>query len=243
MTSKLIALPYSPWSRKAKWALDHHHIAYRYVTHMPMLGEPLLRLSARKLTGRVTVPLFVTDGARLMDSWDIARWADAHGEGEPLVPPEHEDEIRAWNERSEAMLSAGRALLLEKMLASPAALAENVPGPRLGNLLAPIGALGTRFIASKHGAKGNVAAVREDMRRELAALDRALEKGDHLVGGRFSYADVAMALATIMLKPPGPGRDHLGDATRECWTQPELVAEFPKVLAWRDRIFDRKPRR
>ena len=35
----LYSLVYSPWSEKARWALDHHRIAYRRVRYEPVIGE------------------------------------------------------------------------------------------------------------------------------------------------------------------------------------------------------------
>ena len=36
----LYALPYSPWlSEKARWALDHHGIAYREVMYAPPIDR------------------------------------------------------------------------------------------------------------------------------------------------------------------------------------------------------------
>lgn len=233
---RFIALPYSPWSIKAKWALDHHRVDYRAVPYLPMLGEPFLRLRAGRWSGRVSVPMLVTSEGAITDSLEIARYAERVGEGAPLFPRAHEDEIAEWNARSEAILDAGRALSMRRMLASPAALAENVPGPRLGNLLAPIGALGVKYLTRKYEAKGDAAHYGEARRRGFEALERALASGDHLAGGALSYADIAMAVATFGLRPPGRAIDHLGDATRECWTDEALAAEHAGVLAWRDRI-------
>lgn len=234
---RFIALAYSPWSIKAKWALDHHRVAYRTVHYLPMLGEPFLRLRAGRWSGRVSVPMLVTSEGAVTDSLEIARYAERIGEGAPLFPKAHEDEIAAWNARSEVILDAGRALSMRRMLESPAALAENVPGPRLGNLLAPIGALGVRYLTRKYQAKGDAEHYREERRMGIEVLASAIAtSGDHLVGGALSYADIAMAVATFGLRPPGRAIDHLGDATRECWTDEALAEQHPRVLAWRDRI-------
>lgn len=234
---RFIALPFSPWSIKAKWALDHHRVAYRAVPYLPMLGEPLLRLRAGRLRGRVSVPMLLTSEGALTDSLDIARYADRVGRGAPLFAREHEDEIAKWNARSEVLLDAGRALSMRRMLGSPAALAESVPGPRLGHLLAPIGALGVTFLTRKYEAKGEAERYQEERRMGFEALERAIAaSGDHLVGGALSYADVAMTVATFGLRPPGRAIDHLGDAMRECWTDEALAKKHGTVLAWRDRI-------
>ncbi|MCZ7687620.1 MAG: glutathione S-transferase domain-containing protein [Sandaracinaceae bacterium] len=86
-TPRLIGLAYSPWSIKAKWALDHHAIPYRYTHHLPMLGEPLLRLRTGRLEGRVSVPLLVTDAGPIEGSFEIARFAERERRGRCSSPP------------------------------------------------------------------------------------------------------------------------------------------------------------
>src|SRR5262245_37961692 len=102
----LIAEYFSPWSEKARWALDHHGLAYKYREHLPLLGEPLLRLRARRLTGRVSVPVLVTPEGVLADSFAIARHADELGRAPALFPRGCEAEVAGWNARSEAALAA-----------------------------------------------------------------------------------------------------------------------------------------
>src|SRR5262249_30134198 len=116
--ARFIAMPYSPFSEKARWALDHHAVAYRELGHVPMLGEPRLRLVARRPFGRVWAPLLV-DGAEVFtDSYEIARHAEKIGSGTPLFPAPHEPEIAAWNERSEAAMAAVRGLVVAGIAAS-----------------------------------------------------------------------------------------------------------------------------
>lgn len=239
---RLIAIAYSPWSIKAKWALDHHAVPYRYEHYLPMLGEPLLRARIGRLRGRVSVPVLLTDDGVIEGSWDIARFAERTGGGDPLFPRGREEEIARWNARSEVMLDAGRALSLGRMLRSREALIENVPGgAALGGLVAPIGALGVRFVASKYVREGDETAHREELRTGLSALRAAIAKGDHLLG-TLSYADVAMAVTLAFVAPLGPKRDHLGEATRACWTIEDLRDEFADVVAWRDRIVQQRKR-
>src|SRR4051812_21189698 len=112
---ELTALPFSPWSEKARWALDHHRIDYQYHEHIPLLGEIRLRILMRKPRGRVTVPVLHDGDAWITDSFEIARYADRIGRGARLFPDDKLPEITEWNLRSEAALGAGRAL---RMLAS-----------------------------------------------------------------------------------------------------------------------------
>ena len=69
---------YSPWTERARWALDHHRIPYRYREHIPMVGEPLLRRRAHgTLRVKATAPLLVHAGGAIDDSLAIMRYADA----------------------------------------------------------------------------------------------------------------------------------------------------------------------
>lgn len=242
-THRLIGLAYSPWSIKAKWALDHHAIPYRYAHYLPMLGEPLLRLRTQRLRGRVSVPVLVTEAGPIEGSLEIARFAEREGSGAPLFPAGREQEIERWNARSEVMLDAGRALSMRRMLRSRAALTEQVPGGRaLGPLGWAAGALGVRFVAGKYVTDVPDEDYREELRAGLLALRAAIGSNDYLLGA-LSYADIAMAVTLAFVKPLGAGRDHLGDATRAVWTEDELAAELADVVAWRDRIYERdRPR-
>ncbi len=234
-TRRLVAIPYSPWSIKAKWALDHHGVEYRYVTYLPMLGEPLLKLWTRRLRGRSSVPILLTGEGPIEGSLAVARYAERQGSGPSLFPRGRDSEIERWNARSEVMLDAGRALTIERTLRSPSALAESVPGGRaLGSVAVQVGALGARYLARKYDVTASADRYREELRWGLRALREALAEGDHLLG-TFSYADIAMAASTFMVRPPSAPYHRLGRASRECWTD-ELAESFSDVLAWRDRI-------
>ena len=52
MSRTLYGLSLSPWTERARWALDHHGVAYDYHEHVPMLGEVLLRMKARTRRAR-----------------------------------------------------------------------------------------------------------------------------------------------------------------------------------------------
>lgn len=237
MTPTFVALAFSPWSIKARWALDHHRVAYRFEPHLPMAGEALLRLRTGRWRGRITVPILLTRDGAVHGSLEIARYAERVGEGARLFPAEHEEAIARWAARADVMLDAGRALAMPRMLASRESLAENVPGPRaLGPVLAPVGGLAVRYLIRKYGVTDAAEHYDEERRMGLEALRRAIGEGEHLVGGAFSYADVVMAVATFVVRPPGRRFDHLGDATRACWTDEALAAEYADVLAWRDRV-------
>ena len=242
-TPTLYGLAYSPWTERARWALDHHNIAHRYREHVPMLGEPVLRLLARKSGQQVaTVPLY-RDGQRVLgDSLQILRHADAIGSG-PTLLPEGLD-VAAWHARVEAALLTVRKRVTRNTLESQAALTEAasaaVPSA-VASLFKPVAVMGARHFARKYRFDPNeisAEAEAEALRPLLKDLRGQIGDGDY-VGDAFSAIDI---LATNLLQAvePCPNRYiALGPATREAWRLPPLVDEFADLIAWRDRLYTR----
>ena len=84
MTPVLWSLAYSPWSDKARWALEHCGVPYRRRAYRPLIDEPALRLKLRRLSGPVSVPILDLGDEVLADSFEIARYADRRAVREPL---------------------------------------------------------------------------------------------------------------------------------------------------------------
>jgi glutathione S-transferase len=68
---RLITIPVSHYSEKARWALAYLQIPFRELAHMP----PFHR-SATKKYGGTSVPVLVTDTGAATDSTDILRYLD-----------------------------------------------------------------------------------------------------------------------------------------------------------------------
>lgn len=240
MGRTLVHLPQSPWSEKARWALDHHGVEYKLLEHVPMIFEPVLRIWARDLRRKITVPMLFEGSHVWADSLAIAEHAEEVGRGAPLFPRAHLADVIGWNEIAEQVMRAGRARAMERMLASPEALVEQLP-PALragGKALRPIARMGAQFVASKHVPK-NVAQAELEAAM-TSGLDRAraaLAGGDYLSGGTFTFADIAMACAVGFVAPAA--RLPLGPATRASFTETKLLAIYPDLLAWRDRLIER----
>src|SRR5579862_5425480 len=96
VSPKLVVLSYSPWSERARWALDHHGLTYRTVQHTPFIGERRLRRLTGGRQGRATVPVLIDGDTLLTDSWDIALYADQLGPAAKLIPAGRESEVRTW---------------------------------------------------------------------------------------------------------------------------------------------------
>ena len=68
---KLITIPVSHYSEKARWALEYLQIPFQELAHMP----PFHR-NATKKYGGTSVPVLVTDTGAATDSTDILRYLD-----------------------------------------------------------------------------------------------------------------------------------------------------------------------
>lgn len=240
MMLRLYAIPYSPWSEKARWSLDVQGIPYDTVPYAPLVGEPALRLRLRKLRGRVTVPVAVYNGTVLDDSLDIARFG-ARRSLTPLVPGECLHEIERWNAISEHMLAAGRIRTTGRVMRDDDAVREFVPRPvaKLRRVGRAVGRRGAKRLLKKYGDEVRdepLAVIRdglESLRSGLAAAG-----GDHLVADTLTYADITMAVGLQFVEPVAERWVRLGPTVRPLWGEPDLAAEFADVLAWRDRVYE-----
>jgi len=238
----LYAESFAPWCETARWALDHHRVSYRTREHVPLLGEVALRVSGRRPFGRVTVPLLVDGPVVLMDSVAIARHAESRGHGTPLFPPAEERALARWIERSDGLMTSGRAMLLPRIGKSRDALREHLPGSvpdALRPALQPVAAAAVAYLLRKYAVRDDQEAHHESLiRQALAELRAALAGGrDHLLGDRLSFADVAMAVSLQFILPVADQYIRLGTATRAAWTHASLAADHGDLLAWRDRLY------
>ncbi|WP_437734516.1 glutathione S-transferase [Sorangium sp. So ce1335] len=244
--TELLGLIFSPWTEKARWALDVRRVPYTFRHYKPLIGEPALRAKLGRLTGRVSVPVLTTDDGRVIaDSADIARWADGRGDGPTLFPAEHEAEIARFIELSERALNAGRALSLSRMLADDEALADMAPPPirrALGPLASRLGALGVRRTLRKYdGHTADLEAHRralvealEEIRAALALKARPDAGPKTLLGG-FTFADITVSQALVGVMPPAELK--LSPAGRRSFTDPELRERYTDLIAWRDALY------
>lgn len=241
----LVHIPYSPWSHKARWAIDNAGIPYERMALLPMVNTGLVRVKARKLRGKITAPLWIEGKTVLMDSFAIARHVDSKGSGPSLFPAGAGADIDTWNRQSEKCLAAGRALTTAAVAADAKALRESVPAPLngLGPVSTLVGRFGVRYLQKKYRfGPGQREAHEATLRDGLAALDAALKArpSGFLVGDGLTYADVTMAMVLHFVSPP-PDLP-IGERSRAHWTRPELVEAFPDVVAWRDRVLAQRPR-
>lgn len=246
---QLLHLPYSPWSEKARWALDHHGVAHERTVYTPFLAEPLVRLTTGSLKERISVPMWIERDERwlrkpklvLRDSFDIAERAEALGQGATLRF-DH-PKTRHYNALSENLLGAGRALVVTATEPSTDALREGLPvelpGP-LAPLVLPLAKAGAKGLRLKYGiAQEADARHLANMHDILAELRASLGDREHLLGDSLSFADIAMACALQFVSPLDNQYIRIGEATRRCWTRTDLASEFDDLIAWRDALFDK----
>ncbi|KIY97418.1 hypothetical protein MNEG_10545 [Monoraphidium neglectum] len=221
---ELIAFDQSPFSERAKWALDviadrggppHTTSAYPFspfaVTMLP------LRLRIGKLRGRVTAPILLTspgapDNEVIMDSTALVRWADARGggaagKGGSLFPPEHEQELERWVTAANDLLSLfrrelsaagkGDAAACDALL--PPYAGQGIKRDVMRRLMAGVFArLEVKFREDDAGAS------EEKARADLTAARERLAGGG---GGRLllgpgaglTFADIALAISICQL--------------------------------------------
>jgi glutathione S-transferase len=235
MDLTLYYIPFSPWSLKARFALAHHGLRASEREYKPLFDEPALRVRLRKARGRISVPVLLTPDGPLLDSWEIALYADRVGNGTPLIPGAERARISDFNAASERLLSAGRARSMLRAVEDPEAIREALPGPiRDSRLAIPVGRLGARLFNKKYGIhERDLELHASAMRLELDHLEKSLRGRSYLLGD-FSYADVTMAFG-LQVVDPLPGTP-LSSAMRRVAKDPELCDRYSDLLRWRDGI-------
>ncbi|AKI99353.1 glutathione S-transferase [Archangium gephyra] len=235
-----VAAWFSPWSERARFALDHHRIDYREEAYVPVLGEPLLRLRTRVFRGHITVPVLFHDGRVIRDSVEIARYADRLGKGAPLFPASAEAEVGRYVELATGLMEAARALSISRMARDEAMQLENLPPSvpaRLRPALLPLARLGTTFMTRKYRLDTrDPEQDRANIRRGLERLRTELRGRDTLLS-EFTFADIAVAVSLTMVRPVEHPIIPLGPAMRAAFTEPALAEEFGDLLAWRDKLY------
>ncbi len=239
---ELLAISYSPWSEKARWALDHHGVQYTEVEYAPLIGEPALRKRLGKWRGPISVPLLLKADGSISDSFAIARYAEDIGSHPTsLFPAGHAEAITEWNQHSEEALFAGRALVTIRTMEDPIARAEAMPrmSPALSKALRlPFTAFGAAYLRHKYKYGKSPTPHRAALSKSLCALRDTLADGrPYLIGETFSYADLAMATALQCVRPVTDEFIKLRPATRGVWTDEAFASEFAPLLEWRDRIY------
>lgn len=229
----LIGESFSPWTKKARWALEQCGLTYDYREYTPTLSEPMLRWRLRQLTGTVSVPILFDGRQIFRGSWEIANHANESTSTKQLGDF---NSIKPWNDLSEAALAEGRTRVVRSILGNKLALEESLPAfvPKI--LHKPM-----RFMARdavqrldrKYAGLVNPGAVHKALTMTRKSL--AETENDYLLG-KFSYADITMAVVIEVIAPTARSEPPLGPETLKCWNNPALATEFQDLLDWRDRL-------
>jgi len=239
----LYVAPFSPWSMRARLALDAQGISYRAVHYVPTVSEPGLRWRLGDFRGRLTVPVLLPDdGPPVRESFDIAAFGAARS-SRPLVTGHNRDGCERVDALSSRALEAGRARTTRLVYENPAALRESLPPAvaALGPLGRAMGRKATWDLLRKYAAEGVTEAEAVARLRDALLELRAALGGREWMLGEFSYADVTGAMALGFVSPHA--RAPLGPASRPLWTVATLAAEFADLVAFRDRVVDEVRRR
>ena len=241
----LYQLSYSPWSEKARWALDSAQLGYQPVEYNPFYSWLTLRIRTANLKSPLTVPVLIDGGTQLTDSFDIALWAQAKNPQVTLIPDDQLECIAQWNALSEEALCAARALCVSKIAQNNAAKIESLPElipQHLRPYSTPLVNRALAQLARKYRFpldENNQAAL-QTLERALQQLAQALERGGKpYILGDFSYADIVMATTLQFVRPVADEYIALGEATRACMTVPELAGRYNTLLDWRDAVYSK----
>lgn len=229
----LIGESFSPWTKKARWALEFCELPYEYKEYIPTLSEAGLRIRLRQWSGSVSVPVLFAGKEVLRGSWAIANYANESVGDERLGNME---KIKPWNDLSEAALEEGRTQVVRKILENTQALEEGLPNLVPNNLRRHL-----RFLAKdavsrldqKYAHLVKPGALRTALIKTRECLTQS--DNDYLLG-RFTYADMVMAVILEVIAPIAHTHPPLGPATEQCWNDPILASEFEDLLDWRDRL-------
>ena len=229
----LIGESFSPWTKKARWALEYCGLDYNYQEYTPTLSEPSLRWRLKQWSGTVSVPVLFIDKKILRGSWEIARYAsETSGDGR-LGDLEA---IAHWNDLSEAALAEGRTSVVRCVLGNDQALEEALPAfvpKRLRRPLRFVSRDAAQRLDRKYAHLVKPGALHQALVDTREGLARS--ESDYLMGD-FSYADIAMAVVLEVIAPIAVTMPTLGPATQRCWNNPTLSTEFEDLLEWRDRL-------
>ncbi len=127
--STLVGLSYSPWTQKARWALDLSGADYRWKPYTPMVSELGLRLKMRKLGGALSVPVLLTTERSIEGSLAIADHANGIAEAPDrttLFPDRAA--VLGFNRLADHACDEYRIKVGERVLENPEAQRESMKG-------------------------------------------------------------------------------------------------------------------
>ncbi len=234
----LYQFPISHYCEKIRWALDHKQLDYRVVNLLPGFHIS----TAKKLTGRASVPILKHDAKAIRNSSDIIDYLDETFPQHQLTPTDEtqKQDALTWEKYADQQIGAHvRRVCYHTLLEHPALVVPffTAGGPWYGPLVI------RPLFSSLRGKMRkmmniNAASARESQQLVVQAIDKVhahLQGRRYFVGDQFSRADLAVAsLLAPLCRPQGYGLD---------WPQgyPEPLAQFveeqSEKLAWVNRLY------
>jgi glutathione S-transferase len=208
---KLITIPPSHYCEKARWALDHVGAVYRQQGHPPLLHFP----HCKKAGGRSSAPVLVTDEGAYPDSTDILQFLDGEFEDDARLYPKDPGERQRVDDLEEQFD--------EKLGPHTRRVAYHhlLPHRKLVMGTVLFGVSRTERVLFKTFFPVIRFLMRKGMNITEASADRSLDRirgvfreveghladgRSHLVGGRFTAADLTFAaMAAPVLLPRNYG--------------------------------------
>ncbi len=227
---KLISFAISHYCEKARWALDWYGIDYReefwpiglHVKMIRQLGVP-----------KSSVPILMLGDEILQGSQEILDWANRVNPdaARSLEDSAHDAEIREIEQRADDLIGVEvrRLLYAQTLTQHPDVLLELLYGNleervrKVGHNLWP--KIQTAMIQTLDAAPEAAEDSRSRLNRELDWIDSRLSDGRrHLVGDRFTRADIAVA---SLLSPFAElSRQRMYSQVE---VPPEIEAEFSRL--------------
>ncbi|MEW6283096.1 MAG: glutathione S-transferase family protein [Candidatus Eremiobacterota bacterium] len=225
---RLITMPPSHFSEKARWALDRSGLDYVEEPHAPLFH----RLALARVRGGTTVPALVTDDGTVRESAPILHWVDRQVPSERRLYPE-EPELRQAVEEFEERLGKAIGRAVPRWL-----FFHILPHPRVFHSLVTRGVppweeLALRWVGPLVRAlmrRGlGLTAERADRARQY--LDVQLEEAGSLLAGgkRFLFADRFTAADLTLAALYGPllsGGHYGGSCTDLPWGIPAVAKQL-----------------
>lgn len=243
-TPVLWHLKVSHYNEKVRWALD-----YKRVAHVRRAETPgRHRAIAHRLTGGRTFPVLVLDGEAIGDSSGIIEALERRHPEPPLYPADRAERVRALAIEDffdEELGPYTRRLVLNAVLPDRelllSAFAPDLSGGRRLLSRATYPLVRRRIVSEFDLDHQRIEAAWAKLRAAGARLRRELQPSGHIVGDRFTVADLTVAaLLAPLVAPeqfpyPQPQRRHPRLAEVRAALTEEGLAEWTRAMYARHR--------
>jgi glutathione S-transferase len=213
----------SPFCDKVRRALTYKGIEFRVREMLFSQQEANLEVSPTH-----KFPVIEVDGARVVDSTDIAYYLEERFPRPPLIPDDpaeraHMHIIEDWADESLFPYDMAMRFLWEHNVPLVIDDIFKYETPEFQKLVADTVPAQVREQLVRQGlGRKDRDAILRDVRRHVQAVDALVSRSDWLIGGALSYADIAVRAMFYVI-----GRAVEGA---------EMFREHPAILDWQARV-------